>query len=534
MTDAEGLQAFIVAAARLDPALARWAAAAVWSGLSPSRRRRMRNDLLRQAARLLPPLSAWQKAHVLADLARRPCSPPGVGSAAQLVALALGVYPSCRRDRKLGAAQLSRVLVSHKSPSEMEVDAAPTFTLTLDHLKRARHDDRIQESRHGWTPDNDPMADGERRPATRRGPTCRDAIETERAMAPSWPSISGSTTAPRASALYEARDWMSEALGHRMGGPAPEADEAKRFVGMSFADQVALCSACAACRGRGRTAMVERGIVTGDVGALLEGAGNRVLRKSFESYTAGLQTVCGRAPSRDFRDVKLIQIDGDIALQEVKDGAPFAYGSLQASAETYPITTFGRIFGLRPHPPSRRRSRRVHEPRRPSRPGRGGVRLGEARGALGGQREPVRRNRALRGRAREPGQRGRARRGDAGRDDEAHACADGHRGRADLGRPPRARGPRRAGADGEEAPHVARQPASARGGGGTAAHVGDGVLPRRGAHLRARALPPFPGGSEAPTIELGRRPYFRGLQGKVKLDFGCGIADHRGLVKNAG
>ena len=137
MTDAEGLQAFIVAAARLDPALARWAGAAVWRGLSPSRRRRTRNDLLRQAARLLPPLSAWQKAHVLADLVARPCSPPGVDSAAELVALALAVYPSSRPDRRLGAAQIFRVLVSHKSHREMEVGAAPDFGVMLDNRKRA-------------------------------------------------------------------------------------------------------------------------------------------------------------------------------------------------------------------------------------------------------------------------------------------------------------------------------------------------------------------------------------------------------------
>ncbi len=137
MTDAEALRAFVVVAAGLDPDLARWAAAAVWRGLAPSRRRRMRNDLLRQAARLLPPLSAWQKAHVLADLARKPCSPPGVGSASALVSLALAVYPSSRRDRKLGAAQVFRVLVSHKSPREMEAEAAPDFGLMLDNLKRA-------------------------------------------------------------------------------------------------------------------------------------------------------------------------------------------------------------------------------------------------------------------------------------------------------------------------------------------------------------------------------------------------------------
>jgi hypothetical protein len=144
VTDAEALRAFVRAAAGLDPDLARWVSAAVWRGLSPSRRRRARNDLLREAARRLPPLSRWQQAAVLADLARRPCSPPGVNSAAELVVLALAIYAPTRLDRKLGAAQLFRVLTARKAPgrfsqvaSEMEEEAAPDFSLTMDNLKRA-------------------------------------------------------------------------------------------------------------------------------------------------------------------------------------------------------------------------------------------------------------------------------------------------------------------------------------------------------------------------------------------------------------
>lgn len=141
MTDAEALRAFVLVAAGLDPDLERWAVAAVWRGLGAARRRRMRNDLLRQAARRLPPLSAWQKAHALADLAARPCA-PGVETAAELVALALAVYPSGRLDRKLSAAQLFRVL--RKPParfsqvaSEMEAESVEGIGEMLDNRKRA-------------------------------------------------------------------------------------------------------------------------------------------------------------------------------------------------------------------------------------------------------------------------------------------------------------------------------------------------------------------------------------------------------------
>jgi len=104
----------------------------------------MRNDLLRQAARLLPPppLSAWQKAHVLAALVERPCSPPGVSTAGGLVALALAVGARGRQDRALSAAQLFRVLTDRQERfshpgRELQVEEAADFGVMLDNRKRA-------------------------------------------------------------------------------------------------------------------------------------------------------------------------------------------------------------------------------------------------------------------------------------------------------------------------------------------------------------------------------------------------------------
>ena len=116
MTDAELLQRFIVAAAGLEPDLAEWLSAAVWSGLAPSRRRRIRDDLLREAVRLLPADSAWQKAHALVALAGR-ARAPDASTPAGLVALAWRVYP-----HHLSASQVFRI-VSRRSPMVMRVTA---------------------------------------------------------------------------------------------------------------------------------------------------------------------------------------------------------------------------------------------------------------------------------------------------------------------------------------------------------------------------------------------------------------------------
>jgi hypothetical protein len=141
MTDAEALRRWVLVAAQLEPELARWASAALWRGLSPSRRRRMRNDLLRQAARLLPGMSTWRRAHLLADLARRP-GRPGVTTAAGLVALAAGVYAPARRDRRLGASQVFRLLASRRishPPRVMQAAPGPEWALVLDTF-RSRED----------------------------------------------------------------------------------------------------------------------------------------------------------------------------------------------------------------------------------------------------------------------------------------------------------------------------------------------------------------------------------------------------------
>ena len=362
----------------------------------------------------------------------------------------------------------------------------------------------------------------------------RRAIEAERSRASVLNAFGQTQQGSPGAALQVVRDEMSEALAYRLGGGLPETDGAMRFVGMSFADQVSGLLALRGVSWKGRTEMVERGITTGDVGALLEGAGNRALRKAYESYAGGLQAVTGRAPSRDFRDVKLIQIDGDIALQEVPEGAPFSYGSLQASAETYSISTFGRIFSI------------SHT-----------LLLDDDLGAFANLADRL-------GQAAAEfvsGKLAALLEANGGLSDgialfhASHAnlagaaqLSEGSLG--DLMKLMRAQ----LGIGGERisvAPFglvvpgalevTARKIVTQLGNPAPLAVVVEPRLTSATAFYLTAAPDSglglsctFPGGDEAPTIELGRRSGYRGLQGKVRLDFGCGVADHRGLVKNPG
>ncbi len=316
----------------------------------------------------------------------------------------------------------------------------------------------------------------------------RRAIEAERSRASVLNAFGQTQQGSPGAALQVVRDEMSEALAYRLGGGLPETDGAMRFVGMSFADQVSGLLALRGVSWKGRTEMVERGITTGDVGALLEGAGNRALRKAYESYAGGLQAVTGRAPSRDFRDVKLIQIDGDIALQEVPEGAPFSYGSLQASAETYSISTFGRIFSI---------SHTLLLDDDLGAFANLADRLGQAAAefvsgklaalleANGGLSDGIALFHASHANLAGAAQLSEGSLGDLMKLMRAQLGIGGERISV---APLRPGGPWRAGGDGKKDRHSARQPGAARGGGRAAAHVGDGVLPHRGARLRARSL----------------------------------------------
>jgi hypothetical protein len=174
-----------------------------------------------------------------------------------------------------------------------------------------------------------------------------EAIEAERARAlATRAATQPQSKISRVDALERIRDDMAEALAYRLGGPEPERDEAIHYVGMGLGEMVRELLGFRGDRFATRQEMFSRAITSSDVPALLAGAGNRILRQAYESYQDGLLRFCGRVRSRDFRDVKAIQVDGDVALHPLGESGAIEEGSLKASAETYPISTFARSFGL--------------------------------------------------------------------------------------------------------------------------------------------------------------------------------------------
>ncbi|HWI20363.1 MAG TPA: Mu-like prophage major head subunit gpT family protein [Vicinamibacterales bacterium] len=142
---------------------------------------------------------------------------------------------------------------------------------------------------------------------------------------------------------------MAESLSARCGGPAPS-NEAKAFTHMRVID---MAKECLALRGVRTTflmspnAIVQRALHTSsDFVELLTGAGNRILRTGYESYKGGLVRICKQSTARDFRAKQTLMLGEAPELLEVPQHGEVKRGTMAESKESYSLATFARIFGI--------------------------------------------------------------------------------------------------------------------------------------------------------------------------------------------
>jgi hypothetical protein len=334
--------------------------------------------------------------------------------------------------------------------------------------------------------------------------------------------------------LEEVRGHMAQGLACRMGGPVPDdALDALRFVGAPFQELLSTLLQLRGVRCDSRSEMLSRAISTGDVSALLTGAGNRVLRKAYESYSSGLLSLCGRVESRDFRDVKAIQVDGDVALQEVKEGVIPA-GWVKASADTYTPSTFGRTLAI--SQAALLEDDLASFSNLASQLGRAAAEFVAGKIAALLETNPTLSDGVAVFHA------GHSNLGTGGVLSETTLgellkllrAAKGLGGEAVAAVPKALVVPsalevaarKLVTSLGNPAPYeIVVEPRLAS---ATAFYVfsDPAVLPA--------ITYTYPGGNDGPTIDVGNRFNFQGLAAKVLLDFGCGFADPRGVVKNVG
>lgn len=141
---------------------------------------------------------------------------------------------------------------------------------------------------------------------------------------------------------------MAEVVASRCGGPAPS-ERAREFSHLRMTDMLrAMLEARGIATNRLSSAeVVTRAMhTTGDFAQLLLGTGNRVLQNAYQSYKGGIKRVCRAATVSDFRAKQVLKLGEAPSLEQVNEHGEFTYGTMAESKESYSLKTFGRIFAI--------------------------------------------------------------------------------------------------------------------------------------------------------------------------------------------
>ncbi len=143
---------------------------------------------------------------------------------------------------------------------------------------------------------------------------------------------------------------MAEALAHRYGIGKISA-EARPFARMRLVDMArALLEARgAASRHDSDLTIVHRtlsGHTTSDFPALLTETGNRVLRQAYAAAPSGVRVIARQTTARDFRPINKLALSEAPALLEVPEHGEVKHGTAGETKASYNLKTFARIFSL--------------------------------------------------------------------------------------------------------------------------------------------------------------------------------------------
>ncbi|EEW24018.1 prohead protease/major capsid protein fusion protein [Rhodobacter ferrooxidans] len=85
---------------------------------------------------------------------------------------------------------------------------------------------------------------------------------------------------------------------------------------------------------------------TSDFPLILGDAVGRELRRAYAAPASGVRTLARQTTARDFRAKRSIMMGEASELEKVPEGGEFKNGTLDESAESYSLATFGKIFAI--------------------------------------------------------------------------------------------------------------------------------------------------------------------------------------------
>jgi HK97 family phage prohead protease len=146
----------------------------------------------------------------------------------------------------------------------------------------------------------------------------------------------------------QARERMAEALAARCGGPAIGRENPYARVSVVEMARELLERHGVRTGALGAAELIERAgsHVSGDFPGLLQDTGSRILRMAYGSYNGGVRQAFRASTSRDFRAKSKLQLSEAPELLQVNEHGEFKYGAMAEAKEAYRLDTFGRIFSI--------------------------------------------------------------------------------------------------------------------------------------------------------------------------------------------
>jgi len=85
---------------------------------------------------------------------------------------------------------------------------------------------------------------------------------------------------------------------------------------------------------------------TSDFPLILGDAVNRELRRAYQAAPSGIRQIARQTTARDFRAKRAVMLGEAPELEKVLEGGEYTYGTIAEGAESYKVETFGKIFAI--------------------------------------------------------------------------------------------------------------------------------------------------------------------------------------------
>lgn len=171
-----------------------------------------------------------------------------------------------------------------------------------------------------------------------------DVMIARQNQSPTFPMVETPTQGHR-----NIRSAMVDALRVRVDSTHKPHQDAHEFVGLSLPELARRGLEVQGISPRGMSAgeVVQRALhTTSDFSHVISGVGQVILADAYQTVPSGLKAVARRSSAKDFRPKTTARLSGFADLEKVNEHGEYKRGTFAEGAESYRISTFGKVFGM--------------------------------------------------------------------------------------------------------------------------------------------------------------------------------------------